>query len=217
MMRSVWAWRGFRIDAAKHIPAQDIAAIKSKLNGTPYIFQEVIGAYGEAVQTSEYTAAGNVTEFNFSHTLGPKFKNGGIKDLKNIGSSAGWLASSDAVTFVVNHDDERTNGSVLTYKDQGNLYMLGNVFMLAYPYGYPEIMSGYYFSDNDAGPPSTGFILVMPVDLMAATGFVNINGVVSPIWLRSVIILLESGESPDWWDDGNNQDRVWSWWAPDLS
>ncbi|MFD2017602.1 hypothetical protein ACFSJQ_22375 [Vibrio olivae] len=68
---------GFRIDAAKHIPAQDIAAIKSKLNGSPYLFQEVIGAYGEPVQTSEYTYIGDVTEFNFARTLGPIFKNGG--------------------------------------------------------------------------------------------------------------------------------------------
>jgi alpha-amylase len=45
---------GFRIDAAKHIPAGDIEAIKNKLNGNPYIFQEVIGAYSEPVKPSEY-------------------------------------------------------------------------------------------------------------------------------------------------------------------
>ncbi|WP_428776279.1 starch-binding protein [Vibrio sp.] len=197
---------GFRIDAAKHIPATDIAAIKSKLNGTPYIYQEVIGAAGEPVQTSEYTSIGDVTEFNFARTIGPKFKNGGIKDLQGIGSWSGWLASSDAVTFVTNHDEERHNpGQVLSHQDFGNLYFLGNVFTLAYPYGYPKVMSGYYFNDFDAGPPSTG------VHTGNACGFNGGDWVCEHKW-RGVanMVAFRNHTAPQWqvtgwWDDGYNQ------------
>jgi alpha-amylase len=56
--------------------------------------------------------------------------------------------------FVDNHDTER-NGSTLNYKDGAN-YTLANVFMLAWPYGAPDLNSGYEFSDHDAGPPNGG-------------------------------------------------------------
>ncbi|MGL6258240.1 starch-binding protein [Vibrio sp. WXL210] len=198
---------GFRIDAAKHMPAGDIAAIKSKLNGNPYIFQEVIGAGGEPVQPGEYTYIGDVTEFNFARTIGPKFKHGGIKDLQGIGSWGGWLSSDQAVTFVTNHDEERHNpGQVLSHQDFGNLYMLGNVFTLAYPYGYPKIMSGYYFNnDFDAGPPSTG------VHSGNACGFDGGSWVCEHKW-RGVanMVAFRNHTASDWrvtnwWDDGYNQ------------
>ncbi|MHC1481758.1 hypothetical protein ACYJW8_16105, partial [Frateuria aurantia] len=87
---------GFRIDAAKHIPSGDIANIVSRLNGNPYIFQEVIGAGGEPVQPNQYTYIGDVTEFNFSNTLGHYFKGrGALRDLRNIGVWSGWLNSAD--------------------------------------------------------------------------------------------------------------------------
>ena len=41
---------------------------------------------------------------------------------------------------------------MLTYKD-GQYYNLANWFMLAHPYGHPKVMSSYYFTDTDAGPP----------------------------------------------------------------
>lgn len=197
---------GFRIDAAKHIPAADIAAIKNKLNGNPYIFQEVIGSAGEPVKTSEYTYIGDVTEFNFARTIGPKFKNGGIKDLNGIGSWSGWLPSDSAVTFVTNHDEERHNpGQVLSHQDFGNLYFLGNVFTLAYPYGYPKIMSGYYFNDFDAGPPSTG------VHSGNACGFDGGDWVCEHKWRGVANMVAFRNHTAaefrvtNWWDDGNNQ------------
>ncbi|MGY8878819.1 MAG: alpha amylase C-terminal domain-containing protein, partial [Pseudoalteromonas sp.] len=45
-------------------------------------------------------------------------------------------------------------GNVITFED-GRLYDLANVFMLAYPYGYPKVMSSYDFhGDTDAGGPN---------------------------------------------------------------
>ena len=150
--------KGFRIDAAKHIPSGDIAAIKSKLNGNPYIFQEVIRAPGEPITPEEYQYVGDVTEFNFERTIGHFFKGRGpLKELRNIGHWNGWLPSYDAVVFVSNHDDQRHHpDATLTYKDVSNLYYIGEIFMLAYPYGYPKIMSSYFFNSHDQGPPSTG-------------------------------------------------------------
>jgi len=151
---------GFRIDAAKHMPPADISNIVGRLTGSPYIYQEVIRGAGEPVQPEQYTYISDVMEFNYSNTLGTYFKGRApIKDLKNIGTSAwsGWLASSEAQVFVANHDNQRQNTSnIITHKDGANLNVLAHVFMMAWPYGYPEIMSSYDWSDHDQGPPTTG-------------------------------------------------------------
>mgnify|MGYP000082525963 CR=1 FL=1 len=149
---------GFRIDAAKHMPAADIDNIKSRLTGNPYIFQEVIGAGGEPVQPTHYNWIADVTEFNFSNTLGHYFKQRGpLREISNIGSWSGWLPSEDAVVFVANHDNQRQNtGNIITHKDGNNANRLAHVFMLGWPYGYPKVMSSYDWNDHDQGPPSHG-------------------------------------------------------------
>lgn len=195
---------GFRIDAAKHMPTQDIAAIKAKLNQDVYIFQEVIGAPGEAVTPGEYLGNGDITEFNFERTLGFYFKGRGpLKDLRNIRTFQGWLPSDKAVVFVSNHDDQRQNtNNTLTYKDPGNLYYIGEIFSLAYPYGYPKVMSSYRFEDHDQGPPANG----------ANSGDAcGVNWICEHRW-RGVANMVEFRnvtssrfELSNWWDNGNNQ------------
>jgi alpha-amylase len=147
---------GFRIDAAKHMPSVDIANIVSRLHGNPYIFQEVIGAANEPITPAQYSYISDVTEFNFSNTLGNYFKGRApLKDLRNIGVWSGWLASGDAVTFVANHDNQRQNTSnIVTHKDGMNVNNIAHVFMLAFPYGYPQVMSSYDWTNHDQGPPS---------------------------------------------------------------
>lgn len=149
---------GFRIDAAKHMPTADIANILGRLNGNPYIFLEVIGAANEPVQPSQYTFIGDVTEFNFSNTLGFYFKGrGALKEIRNIGTWNGWLPSIDAIIFVANHDNQRQKtNDIITHKDGANLNNLAHIFMLGWPYGYPEVMSSYDWNDVNQGPPSTG-------------------------------------------------------------
>ncbi|NEA85415.1 glycosidase [Streptomyces sp. SID7958] len=146
---------GFRIDAAKHMPAADLANIKSRLTDPGvYWKQEVIFGAGEAVQPTEYTGTGDVQEFRYAYDLKRVFNNENLAYLKNYGEGWGYLKSSSAGVFVDNHDTER-NGSTLSYKDNAT-YTLANVFMLAWPYGAPDINSGYEFSDHDAGPPGGG-------------------------------------------------------------
>jgi alpha-amylase len=53
------------------------------------------------------------------------------------------------------HDTQRNGRAQLTYKN-GDMYTFANVFMLAWPYGNTRVMSSYYFSNTDQGPPSVG-------------------------------------------------------------
>merc|ERR1712048_480191 len=101
-----------------------------------------------------YTSLGEVTVFTYFRDLGPNIKQENkLQYLNTFGESWGLLPSNSAVVFMDNHDTQRGEAP-LTYKD-GDLYTLGNVFMLAHPYGYPKAMSSYYFSTHDQGPPSS--------------------------------------------------------------
>ncbi|MEU4693616.1 carbohydrate-binding module family 20 domain-containing protein [Actinoplanes sp. NPDC023714] len=148
---------GFRIDAAKHMSASDLAGIKAKLSNTGAFWkQEVIFGAGEAVQPTEYTGTGDVQEFRFARDLKRVFLNENLAYLSNFGASWGYLPSNQAGVFVDNHDTER-GGDTLSYKN-GSAYTLAQVFTLAWPYGAPDINSGYEFSDHDAGPPNGGTV-----------------------------------------------------------
>ncbi|WP_329083284.1 carbohydrate-binding module family 20 domain-containing protein [Streptosporangium sp. NBC_01469] len=146
---------GFRVDAAKHINPGDLAAIKGRLTGSPYIHQEVIQGDGEAISPSQYTGIGDVHEFVYGRKLKEQFNGGQIRNLQSFGQSWGLSVPGDkAVVFIDNHDTER-NGSTMNYK-YGDAYRLANVFMLAWPYGTPRVYSGFTWSNGEAGPPSAG-------------------------------------------------------------
>ncbi|MBP5866906.1 alpha-amylase family protein [Streptomyces scabiei] len=189
---------GFRIDAAKHIPAADLANIKSRLtNSSVYWKQEAIHGSGEAVQPGEYTGNGDVQEFRYAFDLKRVFTNENLAYLKNYGEGWGYMNSSVAGVFVDNHDTER-NGSTLSYKDNAT-YTLANVFMLAYPYGAPDINSGYEFSSTDAGPPDNG-----RVDACWQNGWKCQHA--WPEIMRMVAFRNATrGEAvTDWWDNGSD-------------
>ncbi|UQX00877.1 carbohydrate-binding module family 20 domain-containing protein [Streptomyces sp. RerS4] len=148
---------GFRIDAAKHMPAADLANIKSRLsNPSVYWKQEAIHGAGEAVSPGEYLGNGDVQEFRYARDLKRVFQNENLAYLKNFGEAWGYMANGQAGVFVDNHDTERV-GDTLSYKD-GSAYTLASVFMLAWPYGAPDVHSGYEWTDKDAGPPNGGAV-----------------------------------------------------------
>jgi alpha-amylase len=189
---------GFRIDAAKHIDAADLANIKSRLtNPGVYWKQEVIYGAGEAVQPTEYTGNGDVQEFRYAYDLKRVLNNENLAYLKNYGEGWGYLNGSGAGVFVDNHDTER-NGSTLNYEN-GASYTLANVFMLAYPYGAPDVNSGYEWSDADAGPPNGG-----TVDACWQNGWKCQHA--WPEILRMVAFRNATrGQAvTDWWDDGGD-------------
>ncbi|MET9911733.1 carbohydrate-binding module family 20 domain-containing protein [Streptomyces sp. NPDC006476] len=149
---------GFRVDAAKHIPEADLAAIESKLTNTtsgtpPYVFQEVYP--GSTPQPADYYASGDVLDFTYASKLKSAFQ-GNVSDLASIGSS-GILPAANSVSFVTNHDTER-NGLHLSYKD-GDTYKLANLFQLAYKWSTPTVYAGWEWTQSDQAPPnSSGFV-----------------------------------------------------------
>lgn len=198
--------KGIRVDAAKHMAPGDISGILGRLNGNIYTFQEVIDLGGEAISSSEYTGQGDVTEFKYSANIGDVFKNQQLSYLSNFGEDWGFIGSQNAVVFTDNHDNQRGHGAggsnVLTYKD-GALYNLANVFMLAWPYGYPKVMSSYAFSDSDQGPPSSSV-------------YQNGEAQCGSDWIcehrwSSIANMVAFRNETDgtgvnhWWDNGNNQ------------
>ncbi|MFI8525133.1 alpha-amylase family protein [Promicromonospora sukumoe] len=190
---------GFRIDAAKHIPASDLEAIKARM-GNPNVFwvHEVIGAAGEPIQPSEYLGSGDSHEFDYSRQLKHDF-DGQIKNLRFIGD--GKLPNARAGVFVDNHDTER-NGESMNYK-WGAKYVLANTFLLSWPYGSPSVYSGYEFSNNDAGAPGANDTTVP--DATCGTG----RWTCTQRWteVRGMVGFhneVAGTEVTNWWDDGGN-------------
>ena len=198
--------KGIRIDAAKHMAPGDISGILTRVNDPLYVFQEVIDLGGEAVSATEYTGTSDVTEFRYSSSIGNVFKNQKLAYLSSFGESWGFLAGGNAVVFTDNHDNQRGHGAggsnVVTYKD-GSLYNLANVFMLAWPYGYPKVMSSYGFSNGDQGPPSQS---------VYQNGSAECGGawICEHRW-DSIANMVDFRNVTDgtgvsgWWDNGNNQ------------
>jgi alpha-amylase len=60
---------GFRIDAAKHISAQDLEQIFASLPSGIRVMHEVIRGGGEDVQPEEYFTTGELWEFSFSRLM----------------------------------------------------------------------------------------------------------------------------------------------------
>lgn len=148
---------GFRLDAAKHIEHQEVSEYLALLDSKPYIFQEVIDKGGEPINAMNYLENGDVTEFKYPEALFAAFEYRQLSTLSELGKGAGYLPANKAIVFVDNHDLQRGHAGgdkVLKYKD-GALYDLANIFMLGWPYGYPKVMSSYYFEDTDAGPPAS--------------------------------------------------------------
>lgn len=67
-----------------------------------------------------------------------------------------------AVSFVCNHDLERSPNSAITSTSANNAYVLAHIYLLAQPYSVPTVFSGYNFNGNfDQGAPqssSTGLL-----------------------------------------------------------
>ncbi|MGZ3772541.1 MAG: alpha-amylase [Pseudobdellovibrionaceae bacterium] len=143
---------GFRIDAAKHIPSQDLAAIFSKLKRSPYIYQEIIYDPSGPIQYSEYTPLGDVLAYSYPYSIAYAFRFKNVGSLLSIGQ--GLPSTDKSIVSLTNHDLERTKDNILSFNapDQ-RLYRLAQVFMLAWPFGYPQVFSGYRFNQFDDGPP----------------------------------------------------------------
>ena len=156
--------RGYRIDAAKHIDQSQLATILSKLRAklpagaTFFVDQEVTDFGGDAVPKDLYYPTGSVDDFIYTADITAAFTHTDetVSTLQTLDSAAFIGPSEKSVVFTDNHDSQRGHvgtGLILSYKRK-DVYALANVFMLAYPFGYPRVMSSFVFSDTEAGPPS---------------------------------------------------------------
>jgi alpha-amylase len=146
---------GFRIDAAKHMAHDDLHAILQQVDGSPFLYQEVIDRGGEAVSAADYLRDGYVTEFKYAAMILDAFERGNLDTLTDFWTADGWLPGDKAIVFVDNHDIQRGHAfgdEVVNYKD-GRRYDIAVAFMLAHPYGYPLVMSSYAFETDQDGPP----------------------------------------------------------------
>ncbi|MFM1707124.1 alpha amylase C-terminal domain-containing protein [Aeromonas salmonicida] len=198
-----WGVSGFRVDAAKHMAPADVKAILVKA-GSPKAYLEVIGAGGESaeIQPNRYTHIDTVTEFKYGTDLAANF-NGKIKNLKTLGESWGLLPSDKSFIFVVNHDRERGHGGggMLTFMN-GARYELANVFMMAWPYGWKQVMSGYRFEnmgtyETDKGAPGSTPCSDTQWNCEQRR----------PQIMNMAMFHNQTKDLPvnNWWDNGNNQ------------
>jgi alpha-amylase len=166
---------GFRIDAAKHMPADDVAEIVDRIDGDPYIVQEVIRSDGEPIQPEDYLGSGDVFEFGLAYQLMTWMKTGQLSSIGNV-DSYGFAPSGQSRTFVDNHDTER-NRQTLSYRD-GAKYQLATILLLASDYGSPVLYSGYAFTINNNSLPQDADGLVTDVSCVAdsAPGYAFADG-----------------------------------------
>jgi len=205
---------GFRVDACKHMWPGDLGAIFGSLSNLntakgfgsgmrPYIFQEVIDQGGEPITASEYFGLGDVTEFKYGINLGNS-KNS-IHNLESFGESWGMMPDGNALVFLNNHDNQRGHGgggSLITFEDSYNLKIM-NAFMMAWPYGTKRIMSSYYFSNSDQGPPGNQRSI-------NADGSCGNNWVCEHRWRQIKNMAAFAGAAQgqgvkNWWTNSNNQ------------
>ncbi|QQM67241.1 alpha-1,6-glucosidase domain-containing protein [Actinomyces weissii] len=203
-----------RIDAVKHVSAEDMAAITAKLTRQDvYIQQEVIGHAGEAVSDTEYTAIGKVDEFEYGHRLRHAFAER-LAELKHLTEGEQMLPAERAHVFIDNWDTERDGGSTMTYHWE-SVYTLGNVFMLAHPYGDVNVYSGYRFNkDNqasrDQGAPQDGQGKVLTPRCQTEEGVGYGDGVFTCVHSWQPVTGMVGfrnavGDAPlrNWFDDSN--------------
>ncbi|HEY6156555.1 MAG TPA: alpha-amylase family protein [Gemmatimonadales bacterium] len=226
---------GFRIDAAKHIQQVELDDILTIVDSTltaearpiPYYFLEVSSGPGEALSPRDYFGeayasggAADITEFTFVG-VGDKFRQIGGQHISQLNpdgppgnqfSPTAWglMPSDKAVVFLQNHDTQHQCG--ISYRD-GNVFRVANVWMLAQPYGYPSILSGYAFScpaENSMGPASDANGWTLPVtcasSLETATDGAWVCEHRDP-YIRTMVAfrkLVAGTDVNHWWDDGAN-------------
>lgn len=158
---------GFRIDAAKHLRIPGVEKVLDGLRTQdglkPFIYMEYyVGGLPAGVDVysymDKYFKVGYVTAFNYGDFLSDavRGKNNSLQKLieYNFGSSWVHYPENRAVVVLDNHDTERMMPNILSYKNShNNAYVLAYIFMLAWPFGIPKIMSSFRFSGKDDAVP----------------------------------------------------------------
>ena len=155
---------GFRVDAAKHMPQEDLDAIYSRLNRTrdgvkPYWALEVLPGSPGILRPEAYLRSGDVLGVDGARQIQQAFKSygtnaGSIASLEVFGRNSGLTPSGKTLSFVTNHDLERNRSDYLGYQD-GATYILANQWLIAEGYGSPQVYSSFVYEDREGSPPAT--------------------------------------------------------------
>jgi alpha-amylase len=162
---------GFRVDAAKHIPIEDLMALQKRLRNTvdgtrPYYALEVVFGGPGKLSPYAFQKAGDLLGFDAATQLKDAFRSyvtpegGALADLEVFGEESGLLPSSKSLAFVQNHDTEHSSDRPsLSYKD-GAMNVLAHQFLLASGYATPQVYASFAFTEGPQGPPSDakGFV-----------------------------------------------------------
>ena len=209
---------GFRVDAGKHLGEQDAIAIQKLLRNTvdgarPQFALEVFPGGPGALTMQAYAQAGQVLGFDYAFQIESAFRSyngsgytGSIASLRTFGEAAGLVPSDRSLVFIENHDTERddpNNARTLSYRD-GATNVIANQFMLAYPYGTPQVYSAFSFDADKtySSPPSTPNGLITDTD--CSNGWVCVDrdpGVRAMVGFRNTV---GNAALRNWWDDGDN-------------
>lgn len=152
---------GFRVDAAKHIPPEQLQEIMHRVQKSRNLPEDIIletfSNETKPVKPSMYSKIGLLEYFDYQkHVCKHIAHPGRMAELRHVDKEFAYPSES-VVAFLDNHDTQRDGLATLTYRN-GSLYTLANVFMLAWPYGYPKLMSSFRIPDylengTDVGPP----------------------------------------------------------------
>lgn len=159
---------GFRVDAAKHLKIKMVekifAGLKTHDGFKPFIYQEYYAGAPMGIDVyslmKKYFQLGYVTAFKYGEFLSDALTNrsNNLQKLVEFSFGSSWLHYPDnrAVVVIDNHDTERMMPNILNYKStQGNAYVLAYIFMLAWPFGVPKVMSSFRFVNHDDSIPTT--------------------------------------------------------------
>ncbi|CAL1526033.1 unnamed protein product [Lymnaea stagnalis] len=150
---------GFRVGEAKNMDPEDLKVIYGnahnvQMSDRPVIINEVFNTIADAVKPEEYYDLGLVTEFRYSQRIGDALTKKDYSKLCDIFNSL--IKEENALIFVDNHETQRgrdsSGSTILTYQ-KPSLYKLAQAFTLASGYGTQRVMSSYFFTDAEAGPP----------------------------------------------------------------
>ncbi|KAK9813882.1 hypothetical protein WJX73_003241 [Symbiochloris irregularis] len=138
----------FRLDSALLMSASDIQGFMGTAEAS-LVYQEITLPPRCTIAPQEYLINGKIVLQDYAYSMFTAFKSGQLQGLQ-----AQPYASDKLIVNIDSHDLQRQSPlTSLTYTD-GKLYELANIFMLAYPYGQPLLMSSYSFSAFNQGPPS---------------------------------------------------------------
>ncbi len=157
---------GFRLDAAKHLSMKAIEKIFQGLrihdNSRPFIYQEYYANAPMGIDLhsfmEKYFKVGYVTSFKYGEFLADAIRerDNSLEKLAAYSFGSSWIHYPENRTIAVidNHDTERMMVNMLNYKSmQHNAYVLAYIFMLAWPFGVPKIMSSFRFTSHDDAIP----------------------------------------------------------------